>query len=185
MATTITGKLNQNATSFQAGESIGFGIKLGVKFYNRETQQDEYTNYEAAIFSRNQNQVNFLTGALVKGAVVEVSAEKLQINIFADNQGMAKGSIKMINATLGYIHTPQQVPAQNQVPMNQAPQQQAVAQQPHQGQHYQGQQRQQAAQQRPQQSQGAPQQQAPQMPAQQPPQQQGGGFEDFNDDIPL
>ena len=37
MATTVTGKLNQAASIFQAGESTGFGLRIGVQYYDRET----------------------------------------------------------------------------------------------------------------------------------------------------
>ena len=52
MATTVTFKLNKDATQFQAGESIGFGIRGGVKYYDRQTKQDAYTNFEAVIFAK-------------------------------------------------------------------------------------------------------------------------------------
>ena len=52
MATTVTFKLNKDATQFQAGESVGFGIRGGVKYYDRQTKQDAYTNFEAVIFAK-------------------------------------------------------------------------------------------------------------------------------------
>ena len=45
MATTITGKLNKAATQFQAGESTGFGLRLGVKYYDRESKMEQWCNY--------------------------------------------------------------------------------------------------------------------------------------------
>ena len=51
MSITVTGKLNKTANQFVAGEGRGFGVRLGVQFYNRETQQKEWTNYEAAVFA--------------------------------------------------------------------------------------------------------------------------------------
>jgi len=42
MSTTITGKLNKAANEFQAGESVGFGVRVGVQYYDRETKQKEW-----------------------------------------------------------------------------------------------------------------------------------------------
>ena len=124
MAHTIVGKLNKNASIFQAGESTGFGIRLGVKYYDRETQQNEWTNYEAAIFAKQPNQIQFYQNALIEGSVIEVSGDALKIKSF-DGQNGQQLSIEILNAKLGYVHTGQQ--ANNQQPQyqqQQAPQQQ-------------------------------------------------------------
>lgn len=134
MAHTIVGKLNKNASIFQAGESTGFGIRLGVKYYDRETQQNEWTNYEAAIFAKQPNQIQFYQNALVEGSVIEVSGDALKIKSF-DGQNGQQLSIEILNAKLGYVHTGQQANNQQQyqqqqynqqqVGFNQQPQQQA------------------------------------------------------------
>lgn len=130
MAHTITGKLNKNASIFQAGESTGFGVRLGVKYYDRETQQNEWTNYEAAIFAKQPNQIQFYQNALVEGSVIEVSGDALKIKSF-DGQNGQQLSIEILNSKLGYVHTGQQAPQQQpqyqqqpQQQYNQAPQQQ-------------------------------------------------------------
>ena len=41
MSTTITGKLNDAASQFQAGDSTGFGVRIGVKARNPKTKEDE------------------------------------------------------------------------------------------------------------------------------------------------
>ena len=66
MAHTIVGKLNKNASIFQAGESTGFGVRLGVKYYDRETQQNEWTNYEAAILQSNLIRFSFIKAHWLK-----------------------------------------------------------------------------------------------------------------------
>lgn len=160
MATTITGKLNKAATQFQAGDSTGFGLRLGVKYYDRETKTDQYTNFEAAIFAKNPAQVDFYQSALVEGATVEVTCDKIKIRQYNGQNGLSL-SIEMLDAKLGYVNNPNQAPRQ-QVPQqgfNQQPQRQRQA--PPAG--YQGQ--------MPQQRQQRPQQQAqPQ-------------YQDFDDDI--
>lgn len=149
MSTTITIKLNAPASQFQAGESTGFGIRGGVRYYDRETKQNEWTNYEAVVFAKQAGQIQFYQQALVAGAVVEVMGKQEKIKTF-DGQNGQKLSIELIDASLGMIHTGDQ-------PQQQAPQQGWAPQQQ-------------------QQPQGGYQQQAPQQQYQQAPQQPQGGF---------
>ncbi len=160
MSTTITIKLNKDAHQFQAGESTGFGIRGGVQYYDRETKQKEWTNYEAAIFAKATGQVKYYDDVLRAGSVVEVTAKLQKIKTF-DGQNGQMLSIELIDASIGFVHTPQasnnqQAPQQQQ---QQAPQQQIPPQAP---------------QQQYQQPQQAPQQQLPNGQAQyaQPQQQQ-------------
>ena len=129
MSTTITGKLNKAANQFQAGESTGFGIRLGVKYRDPKTKQDEWTNYQAVIFAKAPGQVKFYQDVLIEGSVVEVSCEQLKIDSFDGTNGPML-SVDMLNARLGYVHTGQQVPQQQQAPQQQyqQPQQQAPQQ---------------------------------------------------------
>lgn len=117
MAHTITGKLNKAAREFQAGESLGFGINIGVKYYDRATGQNEWTNYKAAIFSKNQAQIDFLRSALVEGSIVEVSGESIKVDKFQKDDGSTMITLELNNARLGYVGSLGQA--------NQAPQQQA------------------------------------------------------------
>lgn len=159
MATTITGKLNKAANQFQAGESTGFGIRLGVKARNPKTKEDEWCNYSATIFAKSPGQIQFYQQALVEGSVVEISCDQLLIESFEGQSGTML-SINMINSRLGYVHTGQQQGQQQQAPQQQNNQQQAPQQQQYQ--------------QAPQQG-GFQQQQAPQQ--QQYQQQNGGGYQ--------
>ncbi len=116
MSTTITGKLNKAANQFQAGDSTGFGIRLGVKYRDPKTKQDDWCNYSAVIFAKSPGQIQFYQSALVEGSVIEVSCEQLKIDSYNGNNG-AVLSIDMLNAKLGYVHT-------GQAPQQQQPQQQ-------------------------------------------------------------
>ena len=118
MSITITGKLNKPANQFQAGESTGFGLRLGVQFYDRKTNSKEWTNYSAVIFAKNANQIQFLQGALTEGAIVEVTAKQAKIEEYNGNH-----SIDLIDASLGYIGTTGQVQQQAAPQYQQAPQQ--------------------------------------------------------------
>lgn len=121
MAISITGKMNKAANKFQAGESLGFGVRLGVKFYNRETKAQEWTNYEAVIFAKQGAQADFYEGALVAGAVIEVSGSGGQIKTFNGNNGPVN-SIAILDAKLGYVGS-SEAPQQSQQSPQQAPQQ--------------------------------------------------------------
>ncbi len=140
MAISITGKLNKAANQFQAGESTGFGVRLGVRYYDRETQQNEYTNYEAVIFAKAPAQVQFYQQALVEGSVIELSGTTQKIKSFDGQNGQIL-SIEIHDAKLGFVHTgnqpqqqaPQQQYQQPQQQQYNAPQQQQGYQQPQQG----------------------------------------------------
>ena len=134
MATTVTFKLNKDATQFQAGESVGFGIRGGVKYYDRQTKQDAYTNFEAVIFAKQQRQVEFYQSALVAGSIVEVTGQKLAIKQFQGNNGLSL-SIELLDASIGFIGTAgapqaqgQQQQGYQQQPQQQRPQQNGYAQ---------------------------------------------------------
>jgi single-strand DNA-binding protein len=123
MSTTITGKLNKAATQFQAGESTGFGVRLGVKYRDPKTKQEDWCNYSAVIFAKSPGQIQFYQSALVEGSVVEVSAEQLSVESFQGNNGPIL-SINMLNARLGYVHTGQQQGQGHQQPQGQQQRQQ-------------------------------------------------------------
>lgn len=163
MATTVTFKLNKDATQFQAGESVGFGIRGGVKFYDRQTKQDDWCNYEAVIFAKQQKQVEFYQSALVAGSIVEVTGQKQRIKQFQGNNGLSL-SIELLDASIGFIGTAGAQQAQGQ-------QQQQGYQQPQQ-------------QQRPQQNAYA-QASGGMQRTQQQMQQPQGGYQDFDDTIPF
>lgn len=131
MAHTITGKLNRAANQFAAGESTGFGLRLGVRYYDRETQQNEWTNYECVVFAKNPNQIAFYQTALVEGAIVEVSGRQQKIKTF-DGQNGQSISIELLNAELGYVGTPGADQGQQPQQGYQQPQQQGGYQQPQQ-----------------------------------------------------
>lgn len=160
MATTVTFKLNKDATQFQAGESVGFGIRGGVKFYDRQTKQDDWCNYEAVIFAKQQKQVEFYQSALVAGSIVEVTGHKQRIKQFQGNNGLSL-SIELLDASIGFIGTAG------------APQSQG------QQQDYQ-----QQTQQRPQQNSYAQDSGGMQRPQQQMQQQPQGVYQEF-DDVPF
>jgi hypothetical protein len=126
MSHSITCKLNQDARSSQGQDSTTFFVSLGEKNYNFSTKQNEYTNYEAALFAKG-NQVGFYQSALVAGSVIEVSATGILMEI--DPAGQYKPKLKLIDAKLGFVHSDsqgqpqqQQVGQQQRAPVQQPPQ---------------------------------------------------------------
>lgn len=127
MAHTICGKLNKAATQFQAGDATGFGLRLGVKYYDRQAKQDAWTNFEATIFAKTPAQVQFYQNALVEGAIIEVSGDKLAIKQFQGQNGLSL-SIELLDAKIGFVYAPNQQTQQQ--PQRQAQQPQQGYQQP-------------------------------------------------------
>lgn len=136
MAHTIVGKLNQAATQFQAGDGTGFGVRIGVQYYDRETKQKEWTNYECAIFANQAAQIHFYQSALVEGSVIELSGESIKVKTF-DGQNGQKITLELIGAKLGYVHTGQQPQQSYQQPAQQQGYQQPQQQQQQQAPQYQ------------------------------------------------
>lgn len=103
MAATIPFRLNENAKEFTAGEYTGFGIRTGIKYQDRN-KQDQWTNYKAAIFAKSQAQIDFYRANLIKGALVVVSSDKLAVETF-DGQNGLQTAIKLLNANVEAVTT--------------------------------------------------------------------------------
>ena len=103
MTVAITGKLTKAANEFQAGESVGFGLRLGERYYDRETKSNEWTNYEFVVFAKAPAQIDFYRQALVEGAIVEVSGKQQKIKQFISNSGDTHLSIEIIDASIGFV----------------------------------------------------------------------------------
>lgn len=115
MAHTVVGKLNKDATVFDTQNGTGFGVRVGVQYYDRETKQKEWTNYEAVIFANQPTQVQFYKDVLVAGSVIEIAGESLKIKQFQGQNGVSL-SLGVINARLGYVHAAQQQTQPQQQP---------------------------------------------------------------------
>lgn len=161
MTHSITAKLNQAAREHANQSGVTFFVSLGEKNYNFKTKTNEYTNYDAALFAKD-GQIDFCRSALVEGAVIEVSGSGIIIEL--DTTGQYKPKLVIQDAKLGFVHSPNSHPMQQQAPQQSyqaSPQQQGGYSQP--------------------QSQYSPQRQAPQ----QAPQPQQSAPADFDDDIPF
>ena len=125
MSTTVTGKINKAANEFNAGESIGFGLRLGVQYYDRKTQQKEWTNYSCVVFAKASGQVDFYRQALQIGSIVEITATHEKIDVYEGSNGPSY-TIELINAQVGNVFSTGDQPARSQAQQpakQQAPQQ--------------------------------------------------------------
>lgn len=125
---TVPFKLSENAQEFQAGEYTGFGIRTGIKFQDRN-KQDQWTNYKAAIFAKSPAQVDFYRANLIKGALVVVTCEKQEVELFQKQSGETIAAIKLLNANVVAVKT-DRAPDAAQQAYNQAVAPQRPAQQP-------------------------------------------------------
>jgi len=101
---TVPFRLKENAQEFNAGEYTGFGIRTGVKYQDRN-KQDQWTNYKAAIFAKSPAQVDFYRANLIKGALVVVTAEKQEVELFTKQSGETVAAIKLLNANVVALKT--------------------------------------------------------------------------------
>ncbi len=113
MSHTITIKLNKAAHEFKAGESTGFGVRGGVKYFDRKSKSSEWTNYQAVVFAKAPAQIDFYRNALVEGSIVEVTGKQQKIEVYEGQSGQ-QISIELLDASLGFIGTPGQSAPQRQ-----------------------------------------------------------------------
>lgn len=104
MSHTVAFKLQKPAHEFQAGESIGFGIRCGIKVKNPSTKQDEWTNYEAAVFAKSPAAIEFYRANLIEGALVVVSGDKILVKQYQGQQGL-QITLALQNATVEAVTT--------------------------------------------------------------------------------
>ena len=125
MSHTITAKLNKAANKHQNQSGVTFFVSLGEKNYNFKTKANEWTNYEAALFAKD-SQISFYEEALVEGSIIEVSGTGIIMDATDTNY---KPKLIIQDAKLGFVHTGNQAPQQQQQYQAPAPQAQQQAQQ--------------------------------------------------------
>ncbi|HGM5832561.1 TPA: hypothetical protein ACKP36_000934 [Serratia marcescens] len=100
----ITVRLNKSAREFQAGDSIGFNIRAGVQYYDRQKKQKEWTNYSAAVFAKPGPQADYYRNVLVEGSVVEISGETIRVDVY-DGQNGQVITLELQNARIGFVQS--------------------------------------------------------------------------------
>lgn len=106
MSHSVTGKLHHPARQFQAGQYMGFGLSVGVKYFDKQQNQEFYTNYEAVVFAKDPKQLEFYQSALVAGAIIEINGDKQRVKQYPVTGGGMQVSIEILNAKIGYIAVP-------------------------------------------------------------------------------
>ena len=89
MAHSITVRLNKPAREFQAGENIGFNIRAGVQYYDRQTKKKEWTNYSAVVFAKPGAQADYYRSVLVEGGIVEITGENIRVDVYQGQNGQS------------------------------------------------------------------------------------------------
>lgn len=111
MAHTITVRLTKPAREFQAGESIGFNIRAGVQYYDRQSKKKEWTNYSAAVFAKPGAQADYYRSVLVDGGVVEITGENIKVDVYQGQNGQSI-TLELLNARIGFASSGQQTNGQ-------------------------------------------------------------------------
>lgn len=101
MAHSITVRLNKPAREFNAGESIGFNIRAGVQYYDRQTKKKEWTNYSAAVFAKPGPQADYYRSVLVEGGIVEITGESIKVDVYQGQNGQSI-TLELLNARIGF-----------------------------------------------------------------------------------
>lgn len=119
MSTTITGKLNKSphTQTTNSGDTL-FRVNLGKKERNRQTNEDVWVNYSAALFAKQGAQVNFYNSVLQEGAIVSVSGTGILPRIWGDNND--KVGLDIVDAKMIFANNPNQQASQHhpQAPQN-------------------------------------------------------------------
>lgn len=127
MAHTVAFKLSKAASQFQAGESIGFGIRGGVKYYDRKTKTDKWTNYQTVVFAKTTGQIDYYNNNLIEGAVVTVSGDTIGVDEFDGPKGKII-TLELNNARIEHIASPAANNAQHEAVKHAGPMRQQTEQ---------------------------------------------------------
>lgn len=117
MAHSITVRLNKPAREFQAGDNIGFNIRAGVQYYDRQSKKREWTNYGAAVFAKPGAQADYYRSVLVEGGIVEITGESIKVDVYQGQNGQSI-TLELLNARIGFASSGQAQNGQASQPTN-------------------------------------------------------------------
>lgn len=112
MSHTVTARLNKAAREFNAGENIGFNIRFGCQYYDRQTKQKEWTNYSAVIFARHGAQADLYRSVFIPGGIVTITGDDIKIDVYNGQNGQSI-TLELLNARVKFASAPQ-IQQQNQ-----------------------------------------------------------------------
>lgn len=101
MTHSVTSKLNNDAREHANSAGVTFFVSLGEKNYNHKTKTSEYTNYDAALFAKD-NQIDFYRKCLVKDSIIQVSGTGIIMEI--DLSGQYQPKLVIQDAKLGFVN---------------------------------------------------------------------------------
>ena len=87
----------------QDGQSTMFIVELSEVIKDRQTGENTYTNYSAAIFAKSPAQIGYYTTSLVEGNFIVVNCEKLKVDV-SESNGKQYIKLQMENARLEGIN---------------------------------------------------------------------------------
>lgn len=115
MAHSITVRLNKAAREFQAGDSIGFNIRAGVQYYDRQSKQKEWTNYSAVVFAKPGAQADYYRNVLIEGGIVEITGDNIKVDVYQGQNGQSI-TLELLNARIGFANSGGHPPSNNSQP---------------------------------------------------------------------
>ena len=99
--------MNKAATerATNSGDAM-FLVSIGKKERNRQSQQDEWVNYSAAVFAKQGGQSDFYRNVLQAGAIVSLSGSGILPRIWGDAND--KVGLDIMDAKIEYAANPEQ-----------------------------------------------------------------------------
>jgi len=102
----IAWKLREDAKEIETAGGTGFAVRLGERYYNRETKKTLYNNYEVVLFANTVLKAQLYRDTLIKGSVIQVMGNESIPKIFRKKDGSLGISFSLTDAKLGFIYNP-------------------------------------------------------------------------------
>ena len=102
----IAWKLREDAKEIETAGGTGFAVRLGERYYNRETKKTLYNNYEVVLFANTVLKAQLYRDTLIKGSTIQVMGNETVPKIFRKKDGSLGISYSLTDAKLGFISNP-------------------------------------------------------------------------------
>jgi len=100
----IAWRLRENAKEIETAGGTGFAVRLGERYYNRETKKTLYNNYEVVLFANTVLKAQLYRDTLIKGSIIQVLGNESIPKIFRKKDGSLGVSFSLTDAKLGFIY---------------------------------------------------------------------------------
>jgi len=112
MSHTLSGLIRKSPHIQQGQNNNGtytmFCFELSEFIKGTQGAEDSYTNYSVALFAKTPGAIEFHNKAIVEGAFVVVTCDKLLVDKQSSNDGREFIKLKMMNANLDNFNNPNQ-----------------------------------------------------------------------------